>query len=1846
MKHEEFLEQIKKLFSLDKMEINDIKKLCENLGNYIFVSDNFIKMVRILLNVEAKIPVILMGETGVGKTKLLEMLATLYGKGTLRWKKLQIHAGTTDLKIVEFLDKAHEDDKKENPEKQLTWIFLDEINTCNSLGLITEIMCNHTYLGKKINDHFVFLGACNPYRVLTKKMKESGLVYYNTKEKNKLNNLVYTVNPLPHALLNYVFDFASLQKEDEKKYINNTIISIISRLQREGLIKNISERELTELTKEIVESIVICHKFIREKYDESSVSMREIRRFGIFFEYFIKNSTNYSYKKMKFSLNMTLYLCYYLRLNDKAYRKELAQQLKIFYQYSSFLKVPETEIKKITEQMTIEKGKGIALNRALRENLFTCFTCIDNNVPLIIIGKPGTGKSLSFQILYNTLKGEYSDSEMFRKKGKLYRYYYQGSETSTAEGIEQVFNKANNAQKKNKNKNIITLVFFDEMGLAERSSNNPLKVMHYLLEKDSQDSVPFLGISNWRLDAAKINRALSLTITDYDINDLEETAISIAEALDNELSNKYKDYFESLARTYYEYLKYNQNSIDNKDFHGNRDFYNLIKTAMRELIVKRNDLPKNERRILTEIAILSLNRNFGGLENSNSKIKELFKNVYGHKYDNNVNYNKTFSVLDAVKKNILDRNSRYLMLISEGNDGSDIIKYLLNSVNRKYIELVGSKYKTDIKSGKYSEEILNKIKYIMESDNVLILKDLDMIYASLYDLFNQNFTIMGDKKFARIAFEYAKISSEVNQDFHVIVIVNKNQIKDLQLDPPFLNRFEKHIITFNMLLEEKDVEIAKQITDYIDLIASFNNNKKLKIDLKKLLINCEQHNIEGLIFKIKKDIKDKKEGKEWIDKEGPEYEDNLIKEVLQVIVPTFCQDIIASMMSSNIDQKYNKMKEYILDIYKKCSKNNFESFFKEIELNRNIIYTFSKGTENSIEEDDFEIKNKFGVFNKQAITSLMIESFKSEDDFIYELNLFTNSQNKKLLILKVTENGSNKINSLNYIINNFQKEYPKLKNKVILFVVHKQRVPVPKDDEKKKGVTPDYISFINEDYYQIFIDNLKGKENSNVIELMKKDNKELAEDYINKSNFVDNKIFTTLNYINYTILFETKSFNKKNITKNIAEQIIKNKNIKQLILNNLKKQGKSIKSVIKDVFVTDIIDVNDIDFFEVINSKLSIYFSLYLLRIVLFSLKENILFPILSNKHYDILMNNEYFKNLINNIFERTNFNFVPPIKMNVNANKVTIYNGLEIPKSKSYLELLIKYVNEEICSGYLNNEELLRKNIPKKDIEETIQKYNQKLDRIEDNIKNEINKIELFKTIFNQNNNELKEMILNDYLKYYIIKFIEKKDNSNYNLNESLLKFLILITKVKISDNHNQYYDFENTIEEFVKIVLFLQGYKEDIKNIFELYLEIQKYCVNIEERMMNILDEEIIKYEISERNKRYTKDVNISLFNIIESLLRAVLLYSIELLDEDKVKFYEYFYTLTSVEANLQKINKKYYLFSKEIYNIRYIIKIEEAYKNNHEAFENNYENIVDNLLKQSVYIYNENYNNLYNVILNLIKMFDDTFKEKKEEYVNLMFFIFKQQYKNINNEEIRIKLVENFLKNKQLVTKSKIFLKDTLIDVKPELMKKDSKEDKLINNFMDLESPKLGKVKNLINTCNGVNLPEFNEILLYFLEGQCQSYFLSILKKNKNKYTEKCCESLLLKVSIGYLKKAIQYLYEHKDNNDNNFKKLYAIAYVKTYCYFYVEVNFSHPDKCNWKDINAILNDEGENNELIRNMRNIYIWRLYCKKFDNFEQFINHKFKNSPIIDKLCEIIKKENQDAKYIFKESFITQKNIQ
>ena len=82
------------------------------------------------------------------------------------------------------------------------------------------------------------------------------------------------------------------------------------------------------------------------------------------------------------------------------------------------------------------------------------------------------------------------------------------------------------------------------MGLAEHSPNNPLKVIHSKLDDDeneSENKIAFLGISNWSLDAAKMNRGISISIPEPDEEDNKETAFTIGSSYDEIMSLKYDD---------------------------------------------------------------------------------------------------------------------------------------------------------------------------------------------------------------------------------------------------------------------------------------------------------------------------------------------------------------------------------------------------------------------------------------------------------------------------------------------------------------------------------------------------------------------------------------------------------------------------------------------------------------------------------------------------------------------------------------------------------------------------------------------------------------------------------------------------------------------------------------------------------------------------------------------------------------------------------------------------------------------------------------------------------------------------------------------------------------------------------------------------------------------------------------------------------------------------------------------------------------------------------------------------------------------------------------------------------
>ena len=83
------------------------------------------------------------------------------------------------------------------------------------------------------------------------------------------------------------------------------------------------------------------------------------------------------------------------------------------------------------------------------------------------------------------------------------------------------------------------------------------------------------------------------------------------------------------------------------------------------------------------------------------------------------------------------------------------------------------------------------------------MSQTDDIHESFYDLFNQHFRRIDDPKdgpryFANIAIGAHLKPSRVDQNFQCIVVIKESEVKNTPA--PFLNRFEKYLLSHNNLL--------------------------------------------------------------------------------------------------------------------------------------------------------------------------------------------------------------------------------------------------------------------------------------------------------------------------------------------------------------------------------------------------------------------------------------------------------------------------------------------------------------------------------------------------------------------------------------------------------------------------------------------------------------------------------------------------------------------------------------------------------------------------------------------------------------------------------------------------------------------------------------------------------------------------------------------------------------------------------------------------------------------------------------------------------------------------------------
>ena len=66
--------------------------------------------------------------------------------------------------------------------------------------------------------------------------------------------------------------------------------------------------------------------------------------------------------------------------------------------------------------------QNIARNNALRENVFMMVVCIELKIPLFLVGKPGSSKSLAKSIVADSMQGAASSKPLFEEFKQVAKY--------------------------------------------------------------------------------------------------------------------------------------------------------------------------------------------------------------------------------------------------------------------------------------------------------------------------------------------------------------------------------------------------------------------------------------------------------------------------------------------------------------------------------------------------------------------------------------------------------------------------------------------------------------------------------------------------------------------------------------------------------------------------------------------------------------------------------------------------------------------------------------------------------------------------------------------------------------------------------------------------------------------------------------------------------------------------------------------------------------------------------------------------------------------------------------------------------------------------------------------------------------------------------------------------------------------------------------------------------------------------------------------------------------------------------------------------------------------------------
>jgi len=610
-------------------------------------------------------------------------------------------------------------------------------------------------------------------------------------------------------------------------------------------------------------------------------------------------------------------------------------------------------------------------------------------------------------------------------------------------------------------------------------------------------------------------------------------------------------------------------------------------------------------------------------------------------------------------------------------------------------------------------------------------------------------------------------------------------------------------------------------------------------------------------------------------------------------------------------------------------------------------------------------------------------------------------------------------------------------------------------------------------------------------------------------------------------------------------------------------------------------------------------------------------------------------------------------------SNEIEITFGYNIPAIKPVFVSIIKSFKETILKTYKNNEDNLRDDIDKKNIEKQKKKYFEELKKNNNYFNNLILKEQRLNNIINiKNDNEeekdkLYDLIINDYYTFFLSTNLNQKNQKNdeneeekiliidnIDNNKRFLNLMVNLRNTKIQQCLNNNDENKDIILKLATNINWIENYSDDIILLQQMFLKLNMKIPELNEQIENIIKNKEIQYEISERNPEYTSIVNEPFFLSLDSILR-VITSKTEIYELPPDDLFDLIKTNNEVLQNALKIEANLFLRSKEVFSLQEILKIVNAlYLNNLDSVEN-VKKIIQYFAEETTYIQQKKEKILCDNLKNFYKFLVDTLGKipinTHFNFYKTLSLVFVNEFTKITSNKFRELLLQKILENNNFIKNSSQLISiilENVIDSNPEYM---------INNINSIKEEDSQTFKILNNAKN-----EFlDEVIMNIFERKSSVYFESIPNLNSSSLEElfakyyndnkkaeiKNLTGIIFGNSLKIFKETIQFLdsiTKTKDeiNENNHLIKLYSIVYVKMYLSKFVSFVFKNSKEIG--DITKIIEIINKiKNENFERVIKIYILKLFFNLMNNnFEQFQKYEYMKGIDFIKEFDIKKKDN------------------